>query len=545
MTERFLAEGKVRDWLDRYDVEPTTDATFDARRAHLGGARLGGRSGTGRGGHRRRPHRRGDRGLDRPAGGVDDGARRPRRVRRHGDQPPRRLARVLRRFPPRARRPAPPAVHPQPRPARAAQLLDLAVVLQPRRDLLERAARLSAAPLPRRAPGLDRHARPAPPGGAAGVARLAAGRGDRVPPRVPRRPERAGLERHRRGLLRRGRRPSDRERTVALRQLPRAGGATGLRGRRRPRGRARAHPDERALRVGERARRHLRAGLLHRLSPRLRALRLVGPVGRGIGFDELPAAHFTALLFDVLCLVGLALVGRRLGGLRLAATLAFAWAAYPFTQYASSSNTNDTIMPAFLIWGFLLASRPAARGAFLALAGWTKFAALLLLPLWARYSGGAGIARPLRGGLRRSDPGGVLGPAARAEPGRGRADLRRAHRRLADRARLAVLDLGLGPVPGSGRAGPRLAATRPRARARGRRGRARVRPRRDADRPGGVLGRAPRRLPDRADALVVPLHPLVLPVRRRGLPRLRAAGARGAEPEPTPGRETRELVTAG
>ena len=118
---------------------------------------------------------------------------------------------------------------------------------------------------------------------------------------------------------------------------------------------------------------------------------LFGWTGRwdsGIGFDELPAAHFTALVFDVLCIVGLALVGRRLGGLRLAATLGFAWAAYPFTQYASSSNTNDAIMPAFLIWGFWLASRPAARGGFLALAGWTKFAALLLVPLWARYSGG-------------------------------------------------------------------------------------------------------------------------------------------------------------
>ena len=43
-------------------------------------------------------------------------------------------------------------------------------------------------------------------------------------------------------------------------------------------------------------------------------------------------------------------------GARLAATLPFAWAAYPFTQYASSSNTNDAIMPAFLIWGFWLVS---------------------------------------------------------------------------------------------------------------------------------------------------------------------------------------------
>ena len=51
------------------------------------------------------------------------------------------------------------------------------------------------------------------------------------------------------------------------------------------------------------------------------------------------------------------------------ATLAFAWAAYPFTQYVSSSNTNDAIQPALLIWGFWLVSSPAARGVFAALSG--------------------------------------------------------------------------------------------------------------------------------------------------------------------------------
>jgi hypothetical protein len=102
-------------------------------------------------------------------------------------------------------------------------------------------------------------------------------------------------------------------------------------------------------------------------------------------WDELWAAHATSLLFDGLCLVGLALLGRRYGGNRLGATLAFAWAAYPFTLYVANSNTNDSIMPAFLIWGFWLASSPWARGAAVALAGWTKFAALLLAPLWLSY----------------------------------------------------------------------------------------------------------------------------------------------------------------
>ena len=102
-------------------------------------------------------------------------------------------------------------------------------------------------------------------------------------------------------------------------------------------------------------------------------------------WDDLPAVHATSIIFDVLCLIGLALVGRRFGGNRLAATLAFAWAAYPFTQYVSSSNTNDAIQPAFLIWGFWLATSHVARGVFAALAGWTKFSALLLVPLWASY----------------------------------------------------------------------------------------------------------------------------------------------------------------
>jgi hypothetical protein len=109
---------------------------------------------------------------------------------------------------------------------------------------------------------------------------------------------------------------------------------------------------------------------------------LLGWSGR---WDDLPAAHFTAIAFDLLTLLGLWLVGRRLEGPRLAATLAFAWAAYPFTQYASSSNTNDTLLPCLLVWGFWLVSSPVGRGAFAALSGWTKFASLVVAPLWATY----------------------------------------------------------------------------------------------------------------------------------------------------------------
>jgi hypothetical protein len=102
-------------------------------------------------------------------------------------------------------------------------------------------------------------------------------------------------------------------------------------------------------------------------------------------WDTLPAGHATSIAFDLLALLGLALVGLRFGGARLAATLTFAWAAYPFTTYTLNANTNDALMPAFLVWGFWLVTSPWARGAAVGLAGWTKFGALLLAPLWATY----------------------------------------------------------------------------------------------------------------------------------------------------------------
>jgi hypothetical protein len=88
---------------------------------------------------------------------------------------------------------------------------------------------------------------------------------------------------------------------------------------------------------------------------------------------------------DVLTILGLVLVGLRFGGVRLATLLAFAWSTYPFTAYTLNANTNDAIMPAFLVLGFWLASSAGARGAAVALAGWSKFGVLLVAPLWATY----------------------------------------------------------------------------------------------------------------------------------------------------------------
>ncbi|HUY72604.1 MAG TPA: hypothetical protein VMV08_10200 [Gaiellaceae bacterium] len=113
-------------------------------------------------------------------------------------------------------------------------------------------------------------------------------------------------------------------------------------------------------------------------------------------WDSLPAAHATSILWDLLAIAGLWLVGLRFGGPRLGATLAFAWAAWPFTQYASNSNTNDLIQPALLVWAFYFVTSPFKRGAFVAFSAWTKFAPLVLLPLWSGYP----EARALRPRLR-------------------------------------------------------------------------------------------------------------------------------------------------
>ena len=108
--------------------------------------------------------------------------------------------------------------------------------------------------------------------------------------------------------------------------------------------RPRADPDERSLRVGERPWRDTYGPVSYEAY--IPGYLAFGWTGK---WDDLPAAHFTSILFDMLALIGLGLVGRRFGGARLGATLAFAWAAYPFTQYVSSSNSNDAIMPALLI----------------------------------------------------------------------------------------------------------------------------------------------------------------------------------------------------
>lgn len=106
-------------------------------------------------------------------------------------------------------------------------------------------------------------------------------------------------------------------------------------------------------------------------------------------WDDLPAAHGAAVAFDLLAFALLIWLGLRIrpgpAGRRLAATLAFAWAAYPYTAYALESNSNDALVAVLLIAVLLALARPIARGAFAAAATLTKFAPVLLAPMLLTY----------------------------------------------------------------------------------------------------------------------------------------------------------------
>ena len=100
-------------------------------------------------------------------------------------------------------------------------------------------------------------------------------------------------------------------------------------------------------------------------------------------WDDLPAAHAAAIAFDLLACLLCYLIGRRIRGPDLGVVLAYCWVTYPFTLYASMSNSNDALVAALVLAAVWAAGRPAARGFLLALAGLTKFAPLVLAPLFA------------------------------------------------------------------------------------------------------------------------------------------------------------------
>src|ERR1700691_5411926 len=102
-------------------------------------------------------------------------------------------------------------------------------------------------------------------------------------------------------------------------------------------------------------------------------------------WDDLPAAHAAAIVFDLLALGLIFLLGLRIRGPTLGVVLAYAWVSYPFTLFALESNSNDTLVAVLILAALLVASSPPARGVFAALAGLAKFAPLALVPVLATH----------------------------------------------------------------------------------------------------------------------------------------------------------------
>ncbi len=99
------------------------------------------------------------------------------------------------------------------------------------------------------------------------------------------------------------------------------------------------------------------------------------------------------------------MLGRRLrpgaDGTRLGVILGFAWAAYPFTDYALQSNSNDALVAALLVWA-LVALRVAGQAGACCSASpiAAKFAPLPLAPLFA--AGETRAARRAADGIAES-----------------------------------------------------------------------------------------------------------------------------------------------
>ena len=401
-------------------------------------------------GARRRDRSREGRGLGRagvgglhgPAGRVGDGAREGRVVRRQDPQLLVDVDGAQHHLLPRALRPATHSLVAHGRPPRAALVRLLAALLQPRPDLHERVPRRAAARLSRRSHVVDRLPRsPCEPG--ALVARLAARGARRLPRRPADRPQlRDAARRDRRRSRGRHRRRPDPRRPGAVR--PHAGHrGQGLWPGRLRRSDPRPHPDERSLRSRQRARRHVRTDGVPRVRPRRAHARLVGQVGLASGRardrDRLrPARHprpvprRPALRRHTARYRARVRLGR-VSVHRLRDEL----------QLERHDHARD---PRVGILALDLRRRPRCDDR------------ARRLDEVRRAAPGATLAhvseRPpsphrgeVRNRVRRRDAGRVLDPAVRAEPDDGGALVRQPHARLSARPRLALLALGLGPVP--------------------------------------------------------------------------------------------------
>ncbi|HJQ27855.1 MAG TPA: glycosyltransferase family 87 protein [Rubrobacter sp.] len=104
-------------------------------------------------------------------------------------------------------------------------------------------------------------------------------------------------------------------------------------------------------------------------------------------WDFLPAAHALTLFSFVAGAMALFIAGYRLSGPKGAAALILAWAAFPYTIYATNNNTNDVIVAAVSAIGLATAASPLARGATMAAGFAVKLYPIVLGPLWITYEG--------------------------------------------------------------------------------------------------------------------------------------------------------------
>jgi hypothetical protein len=101
-------------------------------------------------------------------------------------------------------------------------------------------------------------------------------------------------------------------------------------------------------------------------------------------WDELPAAHAAALVFDLLTVLLLFLAGQRIrpgpAGRKLGLSLAYAWAACPWTAYVLMANTDDALVAGAVAGALAAWSWPLARGALIGAGAGVKLAPAVLLP---------------------------------------------------------------------------------------------------------------------------------------------------------------------
>ena len=318
-----------------------------------------GRGGPDRGRGGRGHDRAGRRGVDRAAGRLEDGARRRGVVRRQDPPEAVRLARVLPRLPSRPRRPPSAALDAEPRSARAA------------RRSRSRSRSSTAGEIFRSVPlvypvlayllvrglwvGFGRRGRPLasvwPTWVLAAAAVFLLGFRVGLNLETPRGVIDVGLA----GVV--GAEPDPRRRG-AVREHAAARGPRSPAARRTRRARC-ASASRRTDAARPRSSAATRTGR-SRTSRTCPATSIFG-LEREVGLAPCGARHVDR--------VRPARGPRRSSwsdsdseGAGSAALLAFGWTAYPFTAYTLNANTNDAIMPAFLLLGFWLVTSDWARG---------------------------------------------------------------------------------------------------------------------------------------------------------------------------------------